>query len=113
MKYLFLFLSAVLFADSLSVVVTCSNGKNVPNLPVHVFDSNWVEVPNILPTDSNGTFVINDSELYVTPFYIYFKDTRGSRCGNYLVRVDESGLGSVLLNYYPTSLPCSCSHYVR
>jgi len=104
------FICVSVFGDTLSVVVLCSNGQLVPNLPVTVFDSNGQAIPNVDPTDSNGVFVINNSEMYAFPFYMYFTTPQGYECGSYYIYVDPQGMGQVALNYYPTELPCSCAN---
>lgn len=64
-----LFILTNAFADTLSVVVMCNNGQIVPNLSVAVVDSDGEIVPNVGPTDSQGVFVIEDSQNYSAPFY--------------------------------------------
>ena len=99
-----------LVADSLTVTVQCSNGQYVTNLPISVYDSAGTEVSGLTVTDSQGTFVINNSQNYQAPFNMFFTAKNGSMCGAYNINVNGS-TGSVSLNYYPTELPCSCANY--
>jgi hypothetical protein len=107
------FLVSPLSADTFTVTVKCSNGANITKLQVEVFDSLNVSVPDVSPTDSNGEFVIENSETYTAPFYMCFKTPSGSMCGNYSINEITPATGSVMLNYYPTNLSCSCSKLVH
>ncbi len=113
----FLFASGLLWnsasATTVNVTVTCSNGANVPNLPISVTDTSGQKIPNIQPTNAQGVFQIEDSELYLPPFYMWFKTKNGSTCGGYYIFIDSNDNGQVQLQYYPTELPCSCSKLVR
>jgi hypothetical protein len=97
-------------ADSITVTVRCSNGQAVKNLSVAVRDSLGDDIPNLLPTNSKGTFVIENSELYTPPFYLWYQTSQGSVCGSYYINLTQPNQGLVQLNYYPTELPCSCSN---
>ena len=112
MKKLALLLSLIspLAAVDLTVTIACSNGKTVPNLPVTVYDSTGEKVSGISRSNSQGVFVIQNSETYTEPFHMFFTAQNGSMCGSYTV-MQEGTVGRVVLNYYPTDLPCSCSHY--
>lgn len=104
---------APVFADTLSVTVTCSNGQVVSNLPVTVVDSNGQMIPDVEPTNSKGIFMIDNSEMYTLPLFMYFTSPQGYECGSYYIYIDPQGLGQVSLNYYPTELPCSCSQLLE
>lgn len=101
--------AAPLAADILTVTVVCDNGSLIGNLPITVYDFEGEEVSDISSTNSEGVFVINDSQNYTAPFYLFFKSQSGSSCGAYNVVENGADVGFVYLNYYPTELPCSCS----
>ena len=106
-------MTSTLFAETINVTVRCSNGKNVPNLPVRVLDSNLQEVPDVQPTDVHGVFHIENSELFTAPFFMYFTTPSGGTCGSYFIYIDPANEGHVDLNYYPDNLPCSCAKLVQ
>jgi|SRR3990172_193548 len=106
-------MTGTLFATTIDVTVHCSNGKNVPNLPVRVLDSNLQEVPDVQPTDVHGVFHIENSELFTAPFFMYFTTPSGGTCGSYFIYIDPANEGHVDLNYYPDNLPCSCAKLVQ
>jgi len=103
---------ASVFADTLTVSVSC-NGQPVPNLPVTVYDSLYIPVSDVQPTDSQGNFQILNSESYTAPFYMWFTNKEGSTCGSYYVFEDSATTGTVQLDYYPVELPCSCSKLIN
>ena len=101
------------FADTLRVTVTCSNGQFVSNLPVTVVDSTGQTIPNVESTNSEGVFLIDQSEMYTLPLFMYFTTPQGNECGSYYIYIDPQGFGQVCLNYYPTELPCSCAQLLE
>jgi len=99
---------SALVAQDLTVQMDCNN-QPVGQVPIQVFDSSNVQVPNLDTTDSDGVFVIVNSETFNAPFYLFFTTPNGSTCGSYPIVQNTPSEGSVYLNYYPTELPCSCS----
>ncbi len=110
MKYLWtaMILSSPLFGTDLTVNIDC-NGQAVKQLKIAVFDETRTQVTGLNETESDGSFVIQNSELYSAPFYMFFTDASGSQCGSYPITQHSATEGVVYLNYYPTELPCSCS----
>ena len=106
------FTLAPLFSDTVTVNVLCSNGRSVPNLVINVVDSLGQQVVGASQTDADGNFAIVDTQLYTAPFSMSFTTTNGSTCGRYPVNIDSGSTGVISLNYYPTQLPCSCSHFL-
>lgn len=105
----FCWIATPLMAESILVKVEC-NGRFLPNLPISVFDSSQAQpLPGISITDSEGAFVIENSELFMPPFFFFFTAKNGSSCGSYPVNLIDPSEGRVELFYYPTNVPCSCS----
>lgn len=102
-------LSTSLLADTIEVLVRCSNGRAVPRLSVSVRDADGVAVPGNLKTDQSGKFLIENSETFNAPFYMSFTTKTGATCGYYPIYELSPTQGYVGLNYYPTNLPCSCA----
>lgn len=110
--------SPVLFADSITVNVGCTNGASVANLSIHsVMDHHFQPVTGLTPsdgakTDGGGNFIIENSELFTPPFFFFFNSTNGSTCGGYLISIDPRSpfQGQIQLPYYPTNVPCSCAN---
>jgi hypothetical protein len=117
---IFALLFSSLFADSVTVTVSCSNGTFVPNLLIwNVVDSHLQPIPGLTPedgakTDEKGAFTIENSETFTDPFYFSFVAKDGSTCGSYSVVLDpiDPSKGIVQLAYYPTSSPCSCANLI-
>src|SRR3569832_870043 len=92
-----LMVSCPLLATDLSVRINC-NGQSVQQLQIIVFDNTNTQIPDLNETDSKGSFVIHNSELYTAPFSMFFTLANGSQCGSYPINQQSATEGVVHLN---------------